>query len=204
MSPEAAAASGAGLQKHWTGLIRSPLLVHFKLSNSRQQIYGVIIRKTVLRNTDWVNLWMNLERSVTKQCCYVSAFFLKWLYANPWPSLVGIPAYHIDYTTDSNQSPSPSIAQFGQEASSKNNPGCFKLLPLRVTETTRFCDPSNKADVFYSTLPQMCDPRAWFLFWYALSAVWNFIKTCVPFQIIPIQLNLPQVTFTQSQGNCPR
>ncbi len=24
-----------------------------------------------------------------------------------------------------------------------------------------------------------------------------FIKTCVPFQIIPIQLNLPQVNFTQ-------
>ncbi len=44
----------------------------------------------------------------------------------------------------SNQSPSPSIAQFGQEASSKKNPGCFKLLPLRVTETTCFCDPSIK------------------------------------------------------------
>ncbi len=27
-----------------------------KLSNNRQQKYGVIIRKTVLRNTDWVNL----------------------------------------------------------------------------------------------------------------------------------------------------
>ncbi len=26
----------------------------------RQQKYSVIIRKTVLRNTDWVNLWMNL------------------------------------------------------------------------------------------------------------------------------------------------
>ncbi len=62
VSPEAAAASGAGLRKHWKGVVRfiSPLLVHFKLSNSCQQKYGVIIRKTVLRNTDWVNLWMNL------------------------------------------------------------------------------------------------------------------------------------------------
>ncbi len=32
--------------------------------------------------------------------------------------------------TRSNKSPSPSIAQFGQEASSKKNPGCCKLLPL--------------------------------------------------------------------------
>ncbi len=35
-----------------------------------------------------------------------------------------------------NQGPSPSIAQFDQEASSRKSPGCFKLLPLRVTETT--------------------------------------------------------------------
>ncbi len=41
------------------------------------------------------------------------------------------------------------------EASSKKNPGCFKLLPLRVTETTRFCDPSMK-NIFSWTLPQMC------------------------------------------------
>ncbi len=34
----------------------------------------------------------------------------------------------------SNQSPSPSVAQFGQEASSRKNPGCFKLLPLRETQ----------------------------------------------------------------------
>ncbi len=30
----------------------------------------------------------------------------------------------------SNQGPSPSTAQFGQEASSKKNPGCFKLLMI--------------------------------------------------------------------------
>ncbi len=55
----------------------------------------------------------------------------------------------------SNQSPSPSIAQFGQEASSKKKPGCFKLLPLRVTENACFCDPSMKQNLFW-TLPQMC------------------------------------------------
>ncbi len=42
------------------------------------------------------------------------------------------------------------------------------------------------------------DLRDWFLLWYAFLAVWPFIKTCVPFQIIPIQLKLPQVTFTWS------
>ncbi len=106
VSPEAAAASGAGLRKHWKCVVHSisPLLVHFKLSNSPQQKNGMIIRKTVLRNTDWVNLWMNLWKGVTKRCCYcyVSASFFKWVYANPWPSLVGIqriPAYHVDYTT---------------------------------------------------------------------------------------------------------
>ncbi len=81
----------------------------------------------------------------------------------------------------SNQRPSASIAQFGQEASSKKNPGCFKLLPLRVTETTFFCDPSMKQNFFLNSSPdgltQTCflalqtvlwTPRAWFLLWYAL------------------------------------
>ncbi len=49
----------------------------------------------------------------------------------------------------SNQSPSPSIAQFGQEASSRKSPGCFKHLPLRVTETTCFWEPSMKQNCFY-------------------------------------------------------
>ncbi len=48
-------------RKHWKSGVRfiSPL-VNFKLSNSRQQKYGVIIRNTVLCNTEWVNLLMNL------------------------------------------------------------------------------------------------------------------------------------------------
>ncbi len=110
------------------------------------------------------------------------------------------------------QSPSPSITQFGQEASSKKSPGCFKRLPLRVTETTCFCDPSMKQNFFLNSSPDVSldsnlflsstgssfDLRAGFLLWYALSAVEHFIKMCVPFQIIPIQLNFPQVTFTQS------
>ncbi len=80
----------------------SPLLVNLKLSNSRQEKYSVIVWKTVHRNTDWVNLW-TCERSVTKRCCYVSVCFFKWVYANPWPSLVGVRrmlAYHVDYTTE--------------------------------------------------------------------------------------------------------
>ncbi len=42
----------------------------------------------------------------------------------------------------SNQSSSPSVAQFGQDASSRKNYGCFKLLSLRLTETTSFDEPS--------------------------------------------------------------
>ncbi len=76
----------------------------------------------------------------------------------------------------SNQSPSPSIAQFGQEASSEKNPGSFKPLPLRVTETTCFCNPSMKNMFFLNSSPDVwlgpnqflsstdCsfDPGAWF------------------------------------------
>ncbi len=32
----------------------------------------------------------------------------------------------------SNQGPSLSVAQFGQEASSRKSSGCFKLLPLKL------------------------------------------------------------------------
>ncbi len=127
--------------------------------------------------------------------------------------------------------PSPSIAQFGQEASSRKSPGCSKRLPLRVTETICLCEPSILQKFFSELLPrcvawrnlvselyrQFFDFRAWFLLWYALSAVGPFIKTCVPFQIIPIQLNLPQFNSTWSvvtstsnrnapelNSNCPR
>ncbi len=48
----------------------------------------------------------------------------------------------------SNQNPSPSIAQFGQEVCSRKNPGCFKLLLLRVIEMTCFCEHSMKQNLF--------------------------------------------------------
>ncbi len=41
-----------------------------------------------------------------------------------------------------NQSPSPLISQFGQEASSRKSPGCSKLLPLRIIKATSVCEPS--------------------------------------------------------------
>ncbi len=90
------------LRKHWKGVVRfiSPLLVHFKLSNSCQQKYGVIVRKVVLCNTDWVNLWMNLWKVCHKTTLLRIRKHFKWGYANPWSSLVGIRyAYHVDYTT---------------------------------------------------------------------------------------------------------
>ncbi len=129
----------------------------------------------------------------------------------------------------SNQSPSPSIVQFCLEASSRKSPGCSKLLPFRVTETTWFCDASMQHNFFLNSSPDvwfdailslsstcsLFDLRAWFLLWYAFLAARPFIKTCVPVQIIPIQLNLPQDNFTRSavtsasnmnelNFNCPR
>ncbi len=44
----------------------------------------------------------------------------------------------------SNQNPSPSIAQFGQEARSRKSPDCFKLHPLRIVEAKCSCEPSTQ------------------------------------------------------------
>ncbi len=78
---------------------------------------------------------------------------------------------------------------------------------FKGNRTTCFCDPSMKqnfspkvlpdANLFLSSTDSYFEPRDQLLD-SCLSAVGPFIKTCVPFQIIPIQLNLPQVTFTQS------
>ncbi len=54
-----------------------------------------------------------------------------------------------------NQSSSLSITQFGQEDSSGDIPGCFKLFPLRVTETTCFCEPSMKQNFFLNSSPDV-------------------------------------------------
>ncbi len=59
-----------------------------------------------------------------------------------------------------------------------------------------FPDVWFDANLFLSSTDCSSDLRAWFLLWYALSAVGPFIKMCVPFQITPIELNLLQVTFT--------
>ncbi len=102
-----AAASGADLRKHWKGVVRfiSPLLVHFKLSNNlvvnRNTAWWLSERRCFATQTGWIYEW-TCERSVTKWCWYVSAYFFKWVYANPWPflsSIRRIPAYHVDYTT---------------------------------------------------------------------------------------------------------
>ncbi len=42
-------------------------------------------RRCFATQTGWIYEWM-CERSVTKRCCYVSACFFKWVYANPWSS----------------------------------------------------------------------------------------------------------------------
>ncbi len=79
-------------------------------------------------------------------------------------------------------------------------------------ENACFCETSMRHILFLNSSPDVwfdailslsstdCsfDPRAWPLLWYAFSAVRHFIKTYMPFQIIPIQLNLPQDNFTRS------
>ncbi len=50
--------------------------------------------------------------------------------------------------------PSPSIGQFGQEASSRKSPGCFKLL-LWIMEATCFCEPSMKQNFFLNSSPDV-------------------------------------------------
>ncbi len=106
VSSEAATASRAGLRKHWKGVVRfiSPLLVNLISSLAiviNRNTAWLSERRCFATQTGYIYEW-TWERSVTKQCFYVSAYFFKWVYANPWPSLVGIqriPAYHIDYTT---------------------------------------------------------------------------------------------------------
>ncbi len=111
-----------------------------------------------------------------------------------------------------NQSPSPSVAQFGQEASSRKGPACFKLLLLRVTETTCFCDPST-LQKFFCTLPQICASI------YAVSEVYRqFLRlhglvcalTCTVNcgtlykQVLTFQINLQSTKFTtgELQSSC--
>ncbi len=102
------------------------------------------------------------------------------------------------------------------------------VFQLCIMKATWIFETSMK-NIFSSRCVAWCNPvselyrqffsylRALFLLWYAFSAVRCFIKTCVPFQIIPIQLNLPQVNFTWSvvkstsnmnapelNFNCPR
>ena len=105
------------------------------------------------------------------------------------------------------QGPSPPIALFGQAASSRKSLGGFKLLPFN-NEGHCFGGPSMLQNVF-GTLPQICASTQSCLG--ALQTIpstsWlvrPYIDSCVPFQIMSNQLNLPQVDSNQvvetSQG----
>ncbi len=50
----------------------------------------------------------------------------------------------------SNQDPSPTIAQLGQEARSRKSPDCFKLHPLWSMEAKCSCEPSTQQNLFCS------------------------------------------------------
>ncbi len=72
------------------------------------------------------------------------------------------------------------------------------MLLWNFNEAESFLKKFFDWNLFLSSTGSSFDLRACFLLWYALSAVRPFIKMCAPFQIIPNQLNLPQVNFTQS------
>ncbi len=100
------------------------------------------------------------------------------------------------------------LHQFGQEASSRNSPCCFKLLPLRVTEITCFCDPSMKQNFFLNSSPDVwLDSNGfWSIQAVNLTSGLGFCSD-MHFQLLdlllrcvclsksyPFNLNLPQVT----------
>jgi hypothetical protein len=89
---------------------------------------------------------------------------------------------------------------------------------IRVMEATVCLGTFNAVDICWSPSPDLCldtilswsstdnsfDLMAWFLLWHALSTVGPYIDSCVPFQTMSNQLNLPQVDSNQvveiSQG----
>ncbi len=86
------------------------------------------------------------------ECCSDVCPFVDFSYLHIWSWSSTSDHQVLGHHT--NHSPSPSVAQFVLEASSRKSTSCFKLLPLRVTETTFFCEPSMK-HIFFWTLPQM-------------------------------------------------
>ncbi len=84
LSPEPEA-SEAGLRKHLKGAVRfiSPLFVNFKLSNSRQQKYGMIIRKTELRKHRLGEFMNELVKGFHKTMMLCIRILFNWVCANP-------------------------------------------------------------------------------------------------------------------------
>ncbi len=109
----------------------------------------------------------------------------------------------------SNQDPSPSIAQFVQEARSRKSTDCFKLNPLRIMEAK--C--SFNIEFFFVVFPrsvvwtqscltalQAIPLTSWLIFCSDIhfSCYTLYRQVCVPFQIMSNQLNLPQVNSSRS------
>ncbi len=126
------------------------------------------------------------HRSV--QCCIDVCPFVSFFHL--LPSSMELKSDHQLLGHLYNQAPSPSIAQFGQEASSRKSPSCSKRLPLWIMLATCFCEPSVQQIFFLNSSPDLCldaslflnstgsyfDLRAWFLLWYAFSAVRPFLR----------------------------
>ncbi len=139
--------------------------------------------KCVFMRLHWRDYWV-LHTAIkprSMECCsdVCPSVDVSYLHIWSWSST----RVNIGFlVTTLTKSPSPSVAQFGQEASSKKNPDCFQRLPLRVTETTCFCGSSLDmwldANLFLSSTCSYFDLRSWILLWYALSAVRSFMKMC--------------------------
>ncbi len=166
----------------------------------------------------WRDYWVlhTVIKPRSMECCsdVCPSVDVSYLHIWSWSST----RVNIGFLVTTLTSPSPSVAQFGQEASSKKNPDCFKRLPLRVTETTCFCGSSLDvwldANLFLSSTGSYFDLRSWLLLWYALSAVRSFNKTCLsktyPFNWICHRLTRSVVTSTSKMNalelnfSCPR
>ena len=103
--------------------------------------------------------------------------------------------------------PFSPIAQFRRPASSRKSPGGSELLPF-TDDGGHFAQWDLQSSRIFSVPFPIFVPQdnpvsevygqflwlhAWFVLWHALSTVGPHINRCVPSQIIPNQLNLPQV-----------
>lgn len=154
-------------------------------------------RVSSLKREDWV--WPHHHKAQISGVLHWHLSFCRFLL---YPHII-IELNYSDHQVlghHTNQSISPSIARFGQEASSRKSPGCFKLLALtfNAAEIILYPTPDLCLDTILSWRSTDNSCMAWFVLWHALLTVGSYIDRCVPFQIMSNQLNLPEVDSSQA------